>query len=104
MESIPQWVPEPDAIARLGIKKSTLRLMRNDGRLKPGVHWVNITGTPNGPVSYDLDAIGKTMAERTVQMVQEEAKRRAASQKQSQQSVETFDEAGVEKLIADVRS
>ena len=63
MSTTPVWVPEPAAIEHLGIKKSPLRLMRNDGRLKPGVHWINITGTPNGPVSYDLKAIGETMAE-----------------------------------------
>ena len=104
MDLIPQWVPEPESIARLGIKKSTLRLMRNDGRLKPGVHWVNITGTPNGPVSYDLDAIGKTMAERTVQMVQEKAKQLETARKARKAAVEIYGDDAMDQLIADVRN
>ena len=104
MKTTPQWVPEPDAIARLGIKKSTLRLMRNDGRLEPGVHWVNITGTPNGPVSYDLDAIGKTMAERTVQMVQEEERRREEAIKARKAAIEIYGDDGMDRLIAEVQS
>lgn len=41
MDSTPQWVTKPDAIMRLAIKKTTLRLIRNDGKLKPGGHWVS---------------------------------------------------------------
>ena len=104
MKTTPQWVPEPDAIARLGIKKSTLRLMRNDGRLEPGVHWVNITGTPNGPVSYDLDAIGKTMAERIVQMVQDEERRREEAIKARKAAIEIYGDDGMDRLIAEVQS
>ena len=104
MDSTQKWVPESEAAELLAIKQNTLRTMRRDGRLEPGAHWIYATGTAGGPVTYNLQAIRQALAERTVQMVQEEAKRRAASQKQSQQSVETFDEAGLEKLITDVQS
>ena len=104
MESTPQWVPELEAAELLAIKKNTLRSMRRDGRLEPGAHWIYATATAGGPVTYDVAAIRQTLAERTVQKVQEEAERRAAAQKQNQRSVETYDEAGLDRLIAEVQS
>ena len=44
------------------------------------------------------------MAERTKELVAAEAKRRAEAQQQRLQAVETYDEAGLEKLIAEVQS
>ena len=65
--------------------------MRRDGRLEAGTHWIYATGTAGGPVTYNLPAIRQTLAERTVAMVQSDAKRRAAAQQKRQQSIETFD-------------
>ena len=72
----PEWVHEPDAAKRLAIKQNTLRTMRRDGRLEPGDHYIFATGTPGGPVVYDIDAIRKTLAERTIAAVQEKESQR----------------------------
>ena len=85
------WVHEPQAADLLAIKPSTLRAMRRDGRLEAGAHWIYATGTAGGPVAYNLPAIRQTLAERTREMVQTEAKRRAAAQQKRQQSIETFE-------------
>ena len=102
MNPTPQWVPE--AAELLSISKSTLKAMRRDRRLEPGTHWIYATGTPNGPVVYNLTAIREYLAQRTKQMVQQEAQRRAAEQQQKQQSIETYSEAGLEELIAEVQN
>ena len=104
MQSTPQWVPELEAAELLTIKHSTLRSMRRDGRLEPGDHYIFATGTPGGPVVYNLTAIREYLAQRTKQMVQQEAQRRAETQQQRLKAVETYDEAGLEKLIAEVQS
>ena len=44
------------------------------------------------------------MAERTKEMMEAEAKRRAETKQQRLKAVETYDEAGLEKLIAEVQS
>ena len=90
MDSAHQWVHEPQAADLLAIKQSTLRSMRRDGRLEAGVHWIYATGKAGGPVTYNLPAIRQTLAERTIQMVELEAQRRAALRKEKQDSIETF--------------
>ena len=90
-----EWVHEPEAAMLLAIKQNTLRAMRRDGRLEAGAHWIYATGKAGGPVTYNLPAIRQTLAERTVQMVQTEAKRRAALRQEKQQFIETFDEEGL---------
>ena len=100
----PVWVHEPQAADLLAIKQGTLRSMRRDGRLGPGTHWVYATGTAGGPVTYNLPRVREWQAQRTKQMMEAEAKRRAEAQTQRLQSVETYDEAGLEKLIAEVQS
>ena len=95
MESAQIWVPEPEAAESLAIKNSTIRAMRRDGRLEPGAHWIYATGTPGGPVVYNLPAIRQALAERTVEMVQQEAKRREAEKQVRQKTVETYDASGV---------
>ena len=104
MNPTPQWVPELEAAELLTIKHSTLRSMRRDGRLDPGDHYIFATGTPGGPVVYNVAAIRISLAARTKEMVQQEAQRRAAEQQQKQQSIETYSEAGLEELIAEVQS
>ena len=99
-----QWVPESEAVELLAIKLSALRSMRRDGRLTPGTHWVRATGTANGPVTYNLTEIRAWQAQCTKEMVAAEAKRRDEAQQQRLQAVETYDEAGLKKLIAEVQS
>ena len=93
MDFTQEWVHEPQAADLLAIKQSTLRSMRRDGRLEAGVHWIYATGKAGGPVTYNLPAIRKTLVERTVQMVQSEAQRRAALRQEKQDSIETFSNA-----------
>ena len=93
MDSAHQWVHEPQAADLLAIKQSTLRSMRRDGRLEAGAHWIYATGKAGGPVTYNLPAIRQTLAERTIQMVELEAQRRAALRKEKQDSIETFSNA-----------
>jgi len=50
--------------------------MRRDGRLIPGDHYIFATGILGGPVVYDIDAIRKTLAERTIAAVQEKESQR----------------------------
>ena len=50
--------------------------MRRDGRLIPGEHYIFATGNLGGPVVYDIDAIRKTLAERTIAAVQEKESQR----------------------------
>ena len=57
MTSADRWVPESEAAELLTIKQGTIRTMRRDGRLDPGVHWIFATGTAGGPVNYDITAI-----------------------------------------------
>ena len=95
MNSAHQWVPEPEAAELLAIKNSTIRTMRRDGRLEPGAHWIYANGTPGGPVTYNVNAIRESLTERTVEMVQQEAKRREAEKQARQQKVETYDASGV---------
>ena len=86
MDFAQQWVHEPQAADLLAINQSTLRTMRRDGRLEAGAHWIYATGKAGGPVTYNLQAIRQTLAERTVQMVQTEAKRRAALRQENSNS------------------
>ena len=93
MNPTPQWVHEPEAAKLLAIKHGTLRSMPRDGRLTPGDHFIFATGTAGGPVVYNIPAIRESLAERTVEMVAAEAKRRAASRQEKQDSIETFSDA-----------
>ena len=60
--------------------------MRRYRRLEPGFHWIYATGTPNSPVTYNVTAIRKSMAQLTIEMVAAEAKRRE-EQKQARKAV-----------------
>ena len=100
----PEWVHEPEAAKRLALKQNTLRTMRRERRLEPGEHWVYATGAVGGPVLYDLTAITEMQRRKTLEAVQAEDERRAAEQQQKQQSIETYSEAGLEELIAEVQN
>ena len=85
-----QWVHEPEAAKLLAIKHGTLRSMRRDGRLTPGDHYIFATGNLGGPVVYDIDAIRKRLAERTIAAVQEQQNLRKAEQKRRLGLIETY--------------
>ena len=92
MDSAQQWVLEPEAAKLLAIKDGTLRSMRRDGRLTPGDHYIFATGNLGGPVVYDIDAIRKTLAKRTIAAVQEKDSRRKADLERRLGLIETYGE------------
>ena len=92
MDSAQQWVHEPKAAKLLAIKHGTLRSMRRDGRLSPGDHYIFATGNLGGPVVYDIDAIRKTLAERTIAAVQEQQNLRKAELERRLGLIETYGE------------
>ena len=87
-----EWVHEPEAAKLLAIKQNTLRAMRRDGRLSPGDHYIFATGNLGGPVVYDIDAIRKTLAERTIAAVQEKESRRKDELERRLGLIETYGE------------
>ena len=87
-----QWVHEPEAAKLLAIKHGTLRSMRRDGRLTPGDHYIFATGNLGGPVVYDIDAIRKKLAERTIAAVQVKDSRRQADLERRLGPIETYGE------------
>tara|TARA_B100000674_G_scaffold101125_1_gene73549 strand:- start:474 stop:779 length:306 start_codon:yes stop_codon:yes gene_type:complete len=87
-----QWVHEPEAAKLLAIKHGTLRSMRRDGRLTPGDHYIFATGNLGGPVVYDIDAIRKMLAERTIAAVQEKESRRKTVLERRLGLIETYGE------------
>ena len=87
-----EWVHEPEAATLLAIKQNTLRAMRRDGRLSPGDHYIFATGNLGGPVVYDIDAIRKTLAERTIAAVQEQQNLRKAELERRLGLIETYGE------------
>ena len=99
-----EWVPESEAAKLLAIKNSTLRSMRRDGRLDPGVHYIFSTGTPGGPVLYEITAITATMAQRTKEMVAAENQRREELKKARNAAIEIYSEDGMDQLVAEVQS
>ena len=87
-----EWVHEPEAAKLLAIRQNTLRAMRRDGRLSPGDHYIFATGTLGGPVVYDIDAIRKTLAERTIAAVEEKESRRKTDLERRLGLIETYGE------------
>ena len=83
---------EPEAAKLLAIKQNTLRAMRRDGRVSPGDHYIFATGNLGGPVVYDIDAIRKTLAERTIAAVQEQQNLRKAELERRLGLIETYGE------------
>ena len=87
-----EWVHEPEAATLLAIKQNTLRAMRRDGRLSPGDHYIFATGNLGGPVVYDIDAIRKTLAERTIAAVRKHETQRKAELERRLGLIETYGE------------
>ena len=94
------WVQEKEAAKILGLATCTLRRMRSAGQLEPGIHWVYSTGKINSPVLYDLPAINETLRQQTIAAVEA----RQAEMQKRKQSIETYDEAHLDQLIAEVQS
>ena len=87
-----EWVHEPEAATLLAIKQNTLRAMRRDGRLIPGDHYIFATGNLGSPVVYDIDAIRKTLAERTIAAVRKHETQRKAELERRLGLIETYGE------------
>ena len=66
--------------------------MRRDGRLIPGEHYIFATGNLGGPVVYGIDAIRKTLAERTIAAVKEKSSQRKADLERHLGLIETYGE------------
>ena len=66
--------------------------MRRDGRLSPGDHYIFATGTLGGPVVYYIDAIRKTLAERTIAAVEGKESRRKTDLDRRLELIETYGE------------
>ena len=104
MNTAHQWVPEREAAELLAIKHSTLRTMRRDGRLNPGLHYIFSTGTAGGPVLYEITAIRETLAQRTKDIVAAELQRREELKKARNAAIEIYSEDGMDQLVAEVQS
>ena len=89
-EPTSEWVHETEAAKLLAIRQNTLRAMRRDGRLIPGDHYIFATGKLGGPVVYNIDAIRKTLAERTITAVQERESRRKTDLERRLGLIETY--------------
>ena len=87
-----EWVHEPEAATLLAIKQNTLRAMRRDGRLIPGDHYIFATGNLGIPLVYDIDAIRKTLAERTIAAVRKHETQRKAELERRLGLIETYGE------------
>ena len=90
--AITHWVHEPEAATLLAIKQNTIRAMRRDGRLIPGEHYIFATGNLGGPVVYDIDAIRRTLAERTIAAVRKHETQRKAELERRLGLIETYGE------------
>ena len=103
-DSAPEWVSEAKAAELLALSESTLKTMRREGRLIPGDHWVYASGNVRGPVTYCIPAIREMQRRLTVRLVNENAASRKAEAKRRREAIETYDEAALEKVIAEVQS
>ena len=104
MKPTPDWVQESDAVKQLGIGKSTLKLMRREGRLLPGEQWAYATGNLRGPVTYCIPKIRDMQRQVTLQLVRENEASRNAESKRRLEAIETYDEAALEQVIAEVQA
>ena len=103
-DSPPEWVSEAKAAELLALSESTLKTMRREGRLIPGDHWVYASGNVRGPVTYCIPAIREMQRRLTVRLVNQNAASRKAEAKRRREAIETYDEAALEQVIAEVQS
>ncbi len=74
----PEWVPEAVAGEQLAMKPSTLRYMRRERRLRPGIDWIYSTGGKHSSVLYSVPSIIELLVQRTIEATQKEDARREA--------------------------
>ena len=66
--------------------------MRRDGRLTPGDHYIFVTGNLGGAVVYGINAIRKTLSERTIAAVLKHETQRKAELERRLGLIETYGE------------
>ena len=88
----PEWVQESQASEALGISVTTLRQMRREERLRPGIDWIYTTGKVNGSVLYDLGAVRQWQRENTIRAFKEQQEKASAKCKKQMAAIETFEE------------
>ena len=86
------WVPEAIAGEQLAIKKSTLRGMRRERRIRPGVDWIYSTGCKNSSVLYNVHSIIELQMQRTIQIARQEDQKRQTEAEWNRLAIETYDE------------
>ena len=69
--SEPIWADLATACSALSIGESRLRELKATGELKPGIHWVALTGRNRGPVGWDIRAIAEWQRQVTVRLSNE---------------------------------
>ncbi|NMO84308.1 MULTISPECIES: hypothetical protein [unclassified Prochlorococcus] len=92
MTTSPEWVPEVVAGEQLAMKPSTLRCMRRERRLRPGIDWIYSTGGKHSSVLYNVPSIIELLVQRTIEATQKEDARREARLKNKQERVEIYEE------------
>ena len=78
MNYLSPWVQEKEAAKFLGLSICTLQRFRRSGKLEPGTHWIYITGKPQSPVQYDLEAVRDVQRRLTIAAVKAEQEKQAA--------------------------
>jgi hypothetical protein len=56
-----EWIPTAKCCERIGISRDTLRRLRRDGKLKPGIHFRSIGLCANSSIQWNYTAITKAM-------------------------------------------
>jgi len=58
------WVPTKAACQQLHVSRFTLLRLKNDyARLRPGIHWIQISPSSKSPILWNVDEIRCLMAE-----------------------------------------
>lgn len=66
--SVFRWLPIEETSEAVNISESRLRSLQSTGKLKPGIHWIYLTGTKGGPVRWDPDAIKQWQIDETIRV------------------------------------
>ncbi len=87
------WVPEDIAGEQLAIRPSTLRCMRRERRIRPGLDWIYATGAKKSSVLYNVQAIIQLQAERTIAIALQEDEARRSEAEANRLAIESYDDA-----------
>ena len=96
MTTSPAWVPEAVAGEQLAVKASTLRCMRRERRIRPGVDWIYSTGGKNGSVLYNVPSIIELQMQRTVEITRLEDEKRQTEAGLNRDAIETYGDQAVQ--------